>query len=138
MDDQMQCPNCGGFRVETKAQSVYCETDKYIPINPFMRIFVAFGAVFGIFIVLPLLLLSKKGREQYYDQLIKGRRKEIKQETTIYHCTCNLCNYKWDWNIREPKPEAHIRPDLIAKGAQRNEEASAAYAYYQQTQRNKK
>ncbi|MEK7354555.1 MAG: hypothetical protein AABZ77_08635 [Chloroflexota bacterium] len=132
MSDQMQCPNCGGFRVETKQERKFNPTGNYIPINRAIRIIGIPILILGFPFALPSLLFSEKIRDDFYEEVIKGRRKEIKYTTTIYHCNCNLCYYKWDWDVRDPKPEAHVRPDIIQKGAKKLEEEQAAAAIAQQ------
>jgi hypothetical protein len=124
MSDQVQCPNCGGYRVQTTGvekiwnrEVVYLSEDE---IKQRKRRIIIFGIfTFG----LGFLLFSGKHAQE---QLRSGTLYKDKDVGEIYHFTCWICGYKWDWQTGTPKPTIKVRPDLIAAGEQRLREEEAA------------
>ena len=148
---QVQCPNCGGYKIQLKKEPIW--TKKLLPwehrkqgmlwgvgtvlvvciiavLIPRTGVIDGILACIGVFAILGILSLLFMPTQR----VMSG---------TIYHFTCDLCGYRWDWVEGTPLPEIHIRPDLIAKGEQRlaeerrRQEELAAFNYLQQ-QRKKK
>lgn len=162
MADQVQCPNCGGFRVETTTKTIDKKTNKEFDFGCafwFALLFFAilptlFGASIWLAIlsgtyesypsgrvesmlVLPVGLFFLILMGLYILSYIKAEKIEK------YYYACVLCGYKWSRRADEPLPSVQVRQDLIAKGAQRLEEEeeerrrAAAAAWYQQQQKKK-
>jgi hypothetical protein len=165
---QVQCPNDGGYKVSTEIVYLDPKTGRelYDPSGCIWLFFVgtvgiilALGGVVvaliedhevtfeNIFATIVCLIfcalaaitgLIHYARESSY---YKKVNKIIK-----YKHECLLCGYKWERREDEPLPEVHVRPDLIAKGAQRLEEEAterrrqeeaAAHAFLEQQRRKK-
>jgi len=121
---QLQCPNCGGYKISTTANYV---RKKPIPIWGkaiwiiFTQIFAFVGLIqigsdsFSLWTVGILDLISI-----IYIVTFKTKK------TTGYQFTCDLCGYKWDWLIGDPWPAVRVQPNLIATGAKRLEQQRAA------------
>lgn len=137
---QVQCPNCGGFKVSGEKIHIDPKTKRKISTSGcgswviasllWLCLMIAGGAIFGntstsddnrlagvlylgcvgLSFVIPIvgLVLMERNRS---DTLAKA--------ITTYKYSCLLCGYAWEWHEGEPWPEAHIRPDLIAKGEER-------------------
>lgn len=148
---QVQCPNCGGFKVDTsKYEDVYGATVRVpVPANKKKRetiiwVIVGLGIVilyflFGVFGILisgnllaPLLVfLTPQGIgtilwAAFWYWVLLADKKTRPIIATVYHYTCWLCGYKWDWKSGESLPPVNLRTDLIAKGEQRLEEERLA------------
>ena len=76
---------------------------------------------------------------------VNGRRANTR--TNIFSYTCELCGYKWSWTSGNSWPTVHVRPNLIASGAQKledeekrrqHEQEMAAAAYFLSQQKRKK
>lgn len=124
--DQVQCPNCGGYRVYQHVASSHLET--YTKKLDLISRLIWGGTVFCS---LGLLLLAKGVR----DILFKGEEPGTIQVADSYQNTCLLCGYQWIWKVGDPLPQAQVRPDLIAAGEQRlREEREAAERLRQRQQ----
>lgn len=142
MSNQVQCPNCGGYRVETVNKADNKVTNRehtdfwfYILIGGGISLAAAIIFVWGIYdsfhrwrshpviaaeVVIPIVLtligllaMNAGWRHSKADQ---------KNLILHYYHTCWLCGYRWNRRADEPLPEVRIRPDLIAKGEQRLQE----------------
>ena len=161
---QVQCPNDGGYKVSTTVVVVDRKTGKEVEkagcgcwSAALLGIFFAIvflvmgigslvdhesleggiiGLVSGLCIVGFIVLWMVLQYKDYYkaDKIIK------------YKHECLLCGYRWERREGEPPPEVHVRPDLIAKGAQRleeeaaerrHQEEAAAHAFLEQQRRKK-
>lgn len=135
---QVQCPNCGGYRVtETKEYVSVDLGEKTMGIG--RRIFEVVSFVILLIITFGLILLGLLFIPAWRNSLFHGRIKQHKT-MTLYHYTCDLCGYKWSSN--DSLPTGQVRPDLIAKGAQKIEEEEqqrqvAAAAFYLSQQQKK-
>jgi hypothetical protein len=139
--DQVQCPNCGGYKVEiTHVEDVREKEEITVSSGTNIRrwgCFILAGiATFG----LSFLFLLDRG---FREGLVSGKGVKHHYVGKIYYYTCYLCGYKWEWDTRTPRPEVHIRPDLLAKSAQRLEaeeerrRQAAADAYHLYTQQHR-
>ncbi len=155
MSNQVQCPNCGGYKTETvKVEDVSTKetvssderkrnTTTWLKAFP---VYIVLGLIFisigvwvndsgnspflicgGIFfIVFPLYMIPRSMSQ-------KTKRVRIGQ---IYNYYCYLCGYKWSWTSGTSLPKVNIRPDLIEQGNQRLEaehrkqQEDAAALYY--------
>jgi hypothetical protein len=131
MIDQVQCPNCGGYKVNGEKETIKVKT--YEPMPRTLAIRQAIGMfVFAAFLVFlamitsatTVLLFCASGFVLFGLITLAPNAKISKEEIvgTVWHYNCLLCGYKWDWDTRTPKPEVQVRPDLIAKGEQKLEE----------------
>jgi hypothetical protein len=131
---EFQCPNCGGYKT-----SVTAEYATKVPVPPasigrvFLNILViyliiGFVALLArapeIFTLVAILLVVPSILSVILSALGVSTQKEKK--VTGYQFTCNLCGYKWDWLIGDPLPEVKVQPALIAVGAKRLEQQTAA------------
>ena len=156
MSNQTQCPNCGGYKVSSSQKDIF-ERRSYsiynkdgwkgwhlIPIfvaiviilmliggesfRTFMWIFCIFPLLFGFMIAFFKLLWAILFR--------KGEWREKVKSGVQYSFSCQLCGYEWQWSPGQPKPQIHVRLDLITKGEQRLEaerkkqQDDAAALYY--------
>lgn len=163
---QVQCPNCGGFRVETTTSTSERKTGittdfggSQLAVSLLFAVGFVFGGYWaatlgGVFgsIDSPTFLDTILGIGSIGTGLfialytIKLYIKNVRADKVIcFHNTCSLCGYKWTQRNNEPLPPVHVQQDLIAKGAQRLEEEeedwrrrAAAAAYLQSQQRPKK
>jgi hypothetical protein len=149
MSTQIQCPNCSGYRVGIQNTKVIAIEERKRYAEPFKLYFWPFvvvlfisilaaliwhvgGIIIGVILILVqiagVLERVKKGTLGWY----------IERVPTIikYDYYCHLCGYSWSWQSNDPLPEVHIRPDLIANGAQKLEQEEeqrrkdAAALYY--------
>jgi rubredoxin len=160
MTGQVQCPNCGGYKTETHTTLVDKKSGRPLIIQPqaamWMIVFattfcltgfltlviwkdqspwLCLGSMFLASIILFVLPISEYG--------LKRPWSEAGYE--VYHYRCYLCGYEWSRREDEPLPPVTVRPDLIAKGAQkleeeererrRRDEEAAAWAHYQRQKR---
>ena len=143
MSNQVQCPNCGGYRVATETKVIDVERGTTID----------FGGAFWFFLVMGIVGVVG-GTSGVIDVVFYGKSLEysgvqlcILLPTGLlftipliamivryhknpmaerYYHTCWLCGYKWNRGSGEPLPKVTLRPDLITKGEQRLEEARQA------------
>jgi len=124
MANQVQCPNCGAYKINAEIENVPRPEKKLsyffwllaiffviagclLSLLLFVKVSVLPAAVvFGITLI--WWLVSLKGLD----------RTTFKQ----YNFECELCGYKWTWKEGDPWPEVTVRSDLIAKGYQRLQE----------------
>ena len=121
MNEQVQCPNCGGYRVVAFSQiTEKLPTKEYKPISPFWIWLIRIGFVVICFVAwgIPLLLLLSSDIRR----LIFTGQVTMIGKVVGYNYSCGLCNYRWSWIIGTPKPEVHIQPDLIKRGMQKLQE----------------
>ena len=136
MKEQQQCPHCGGYKVATKAK-IKQYGARTRPMGQRAYIFTwAIFAVFHLFLfgdmvfifhfspgisaiiagLFALLILwSKDVRSRLFERKYLDRV----PVDAIYRNVCQLCDYKWVWRTGTPRPEIHIRPELILQGAER-------------------
>jgi predicted nucleic-acid-binding Zn-ribbon protein len=120
MPNQVQCPNCGGYKVTAK--EVPIDGKKPVPIwervvNAIIGLaFVGAGFMFSDLAWLFWLLGTYA---LLYSLFISTRSKTVGKYYAFY---CKLCGYQWKWQEGQPWPEVKVNPDLIAKGAQKLEE----------------
>lgn len=134
--DQVQCPNCGGYKVSTEVKILNRNTGAELAAPGCLLwgyiAFFGFSLLFGIY----LLAESESGssiRSQAGSMifgsfimllpaiwaLVKYSRTE-KIERYDNHCL--LCGYRWSRRTDEPLPKVNVQPDLIAAGEQRLQE----------------
>jgi hypothetical protein len=134
MSDQVQCPNCGGYKVQVETKIVDRSSGKQVAetgcVGWAIILLLLGGALgymlqggggslqsivvgmAGMFLVILLVRLAVRSNAE--------ARKADKIEK--YDYVCSLCGYKWSRREDEPIPPVEVRPDLIAKGAQKLEE----------------
>jgi len=141
MSDQVQCPNCGGFRVYSEKDNTLEE--RIAPAKELLRnsfvipsviavpsIIVSVISVYypsdlttglGVLGIAASVILFVVLFLWYLWVLVFGNGEfRYQTRTGIYHkYSCNLCGYKWEWLPGKPLPRVHINPDLITKGEQR-------------------
>jgi transcription elongation factor Elf1 len=126
MTDQVQCPNCGGYKVNTTTDKVDRKSGNAVPgcgVLFVLFFFAVIGWLLGVglndaaYALCGLLITGT---------FIWGLSTYLKADKIKrYHHTCWLCGYKWIRREDEPLPPVNIRPDLIAKGEQKLEEEAA-------------
>ena len=119
-ETQVQCPNCGGYRIALSQVTEKLPTKEYKPISPillwgwrFCFVVVCFMTFGGYLLVLFISDIRKLTFHGLWPTITK---------VVGYNYSCALCNYHWTWMIGAPNPEVHIRPDLMMKGAQKLQE----------------
>jgi hypothetical protein len=119
MESQVQCPNCGGYRVASwavKEWPIVGSAYQGVLILMVDLCFIVFafafynnrnpGGLFWFFLITSFLLFS-------YALLCFFT-------PAIGHTfECLLCGKRWYLRLGEPSPGATVRPDLIARGEQR-------------------
>jgi len=139
MANQVQCPNCGGYKVSFSQKDIF-EKRAYSVYDPknwkgwhlvliFLAIVLVLMAVGGeslrlfivVFCSVPLILSLIIFIPKLLWAIIfqKGQMRIKEKSGVLYNFSCQLCGYKWEWSTGQPEPEIHVRPDLIAKGEQR-------------------
>jgi hypothetical protein len=144
MSNQVQCPSCGGYKVDGKVFRIDPSTGKP-PIS------LGCGFIFQMILLWTFLLMVEvvlmtiifPGDHQNTSGTIMGlvayvlpfvviipfyRRQSVKineakkRAYNLYDYRCNLCGYNWQWREGQPRPKVKVKPGLIAKGEQRLEE----------------
>jgi len=136
----VQCPNCGGYRVETETITVNRKTNKPFDFGCtfwFILIFAgimptllgAIGWIAFLFGKPPsyrdtnsqstLLCALPAGLFFLIPTLLSIKSYFGADTFDVCHNTCGYCNYTWTWKTGEPLPHVTLRPDLIEKGEQR-------------------
>ena len=136
--DQLQCPNCGGFKNEDKIEYLNLAGGKVLVpgCNTWIVAFLMAGIVWaGCAFLADLVGLTKSETTRNAVQLAiavlsfvvflflliggyHGGNKSVKEAIKIHNLECRLCGYKWRWQEGTPYPTVTLRPDLIAKGEQ--------------------
>ncbi len=156
MSGQIQCPNCGGYRImERKKEYIDPATGK--PLRPSLLEVVA-GAVLYWFIIcgfmglcgaplaflmagpVPAVVSLVLGAAMLCVGWAGGARYTRKLTVKRLILECSLCGYQWSWRTDEPLLRYRADPQLIQRGAQRlSEEAErlqqAAAAHFLEQQR---
>ena len=117
---QVQCPNCGGYKIDEKAFVRKPKSGQLSFDQIALILLVSFGlgswwlwkgnTLWGV--------LSIVGGLISYTILLAL----LSNRPSVYHRTCMLCGYKWTWESGQPEPRIRVRPDLIQKGMQKLEE----------------
>ncbi len=147
MSNQMQCPNCGGYKVSVQNKNVIA-TEKQKQPATFMQtmagwLFIGFyvflfivgivakwgiGQIVGIGFIVLLI-----GFAMYRAVKTGGMSQTVTVPTLVkYDFKCEICGYNWTWRTDQPLPKVQVNPDLIAKGAQKLEEEAEAERRKQQ------
>ena len=151
MSNQVQCPNCGGYKVNVQNKTVIATEEKkqytsfggqlvaWFAIGIFVLwatisaisisvsivgegsgviIGVSCGVILILFLAFVRYRAVKKGTADWHLEKVPSIVK--------YDYRCEICGYNWTWQSDEPLPEVHVRPELIAKGAQKLKEEDEA------------
>jgi len=135
MSDQIQCPNCGGYKVETlkkeykKESRSITRTDRLRQAIGLMGIFWVCSLIGGVITAamgeterLPSIVGAAVCLVPLMGLLVFSAKSRSIVVATIYHFGCSLCGYRWSWEKGTPIPQANVKPDLIATGARKLEE----------------
>ena len=147
---QVQCPNCGGYRVNEERVHTDPKTNRNVSesggCGDWIRAFVAgvaaffviggciggelFGvkttdASYGTWVYATLFLSVALGIAALVITR-RARRAALARADTTYNYYCLLCGYRWSWRPGTPLPNVQVRPELIAKGEQKLAEEAAA------------
>lgn len=116
--DQLQCPNCGGFKVDTtKTESIGQDSKSVGGVRGLLL-----GLLF-MFVLLPIMVFFavpvitfpiSSSIWKWYQKLLENQRGYVEQAKRYWY-RCELCGFAWQWRTDEPYPEVQARPDLIAK-----------------------
>ena len=155
MTDQLQCPNCGGFKTSDKV--TYFDTATRKPISKVSGcgcLFMAFLALGGLIQILAPWAAGSKQNEAIANAILIGtailllalylfakysssRAVSVAQKKN--ELDCSLCGYQWRWMEGDPYPNVTVNPNLIAKGeaqlrtqAQARRDAEGPFYLYQQ------
>ncbi len=100
MEENIQCPNCGGYKVENKGDGSYSYKGCAIGAALLLAI-----PTFGFSLVLALLALFIPDQKPREDGSIEY--------------LCELCGYKWFHTPGTPWPAINVRPELIREGSEK-------------------
>ncbi len=139
MAQQVQCPQCGGYKVvetnviKTKQKIVHeipFEKRKkeaitsaviLIPLGIFLMI-VSFsglgpGGLVFILILLPMVIIPFIALLQLPKAKKEGvfRTHPIIEKVESIEYLCNICGKRWNWYPGKPVPSIPTRPDLLVK-----------------------
>jgi len=155
MSGQLQCPNCGGFKITDKVIHLDAATQKPITkIGGCGCLFMSFALLGGVVQILaPWASTSKQNEPIALAILIgvaillftlylaakRGNNRDRSMAQKKHELNCDLCGYRWQWTEGAPYPNVTVNPDLIAKGeaqlqaqAQARRDAEGAFYLYQQ------
>lgn len=146
MSNQVQCPNCGGYRVTT--QTIYNGDPSYesraaskrgwaslflgwgalnalgfIPGLPF--VVAVFGALdnMGVFFGIIIGLCIGVALPLWIGWTLRNAGDLSRATITRYHHTCVIDGYQWDQRPGQPNPPCRAQSsDLLRKGAKKLEE----------------
>lgn len=158
MSYPIQCPNCGGHKLNTENREAIKEA-KAMPMSFGKALFNAIGVLISWAILsklcsllltilvkgiswIPCILFGLLGLVIIFYAIPRAANKE-RRVGTRYHYYCQLCRYRWVWETGMLLPKVTLRPDLIAIGEQKLEEESRKrmediYDLYYLTQMGKK
>lgn len=142
MASQVQCPNCGGYYVETKTEWIDPKSGSGFGCGGLL-----FWALLGI---PPLILgtgaligrISGSPMENDGQLICCGLPGGLLLTLSLvsflktnkvekYYHACQYCGNRWSRRLGEPLPEVTLRPDLIAAGKQRlQDEYNRAVAHH--------
>jgi rubredoxin len=128
MSNQVQCPNCGGYKTDVeKVESIGAYTKDTPARNllaailglfiglPIMLVLVCAAIAFFIMIItIPLGIVLWRVAQllpEYITNAIKGYKEHAKQ----YWYKCEICGYSWVWREGQPLPKVNVRPEFLAK-----------------------
>ncbi len=98
MTENVQCPNCGGYKVQNKGDGSFNKAGWVLGC-----IVCAFFTAGLSLLAIPLVfLLDSKPREDGSIEYL-----------------CQLCGYKWFHIPGTPWPAINVRPELIREGAEK-------------------
>lgn len=133
MSNQVQCPNCGGYKITSKEVILRQKT----PVSSSQRLIHA--VIYLVILGLILVGLSEGyttlgicALPLYVTVFVLIERSKTKIVGQAYHFTCLICAYHWEWGEGQPWPKVYVNPELIAKGAQKLEEEEEAERRRQQ------
>jgi hypothetical protein len=144
--EQIQCPNCGGFKTKYMPKDITGSQEKVAEQLPKSNGLLVFAAVLQCLMFLACavtalmaamnLTINKEDVPSALAVLAFGMifsaisfmvtiRKLIHSRgsqnehvaTTRHFYECRICGYKWDWSAGEPVPEVTRRPELIEQGS---------------------
>lgn len=137
---QVQCPNCGGYKVDTEVktheQGTNVELDRRLGVVPL--ILGALGIPCSLLFLIAMFTPDISGSiDVAWDSVLGGvgglilagflvfvgvavlRKIARSEKVQRHHNICQLCGYAWVWTPGDPLPVVTERPDLIAAGLQR-------------------
>lgn len=131
---QIQCPNCGGYKLITEKQVTIATELRPVRYSVLKLVWafvsgIALGGCsilvgisqnnifytgFGIvFVLLTIFAIYRH---------ITGQAAERVPSIVRYDLYCQLCGYRWTWQTDRPYPRINLNPALIQQGEQRLEE----------------
>lgn len=134
ISNQVQCPNCGGYKIDGSVRRIDPETGRAVRGKSGAGCF-WFAGITGLGVILSVMSRDTNGvlaiagfvlgfiAAWVSDAISKQKVKQaIARAYNLYNYSCNLCGYRWEWRDGQPWPKVKVNPDLIAKGAQKLEE----------------
>ena len=127
---QVQCPNCGGYKIITEKQVTIAYEKKKVQNT--------FGQTIVLLVMLGLLawwFLSAVQHGSTLGMILAGvlfiflafrviqiwtGQARVRVPSVIkYDLYCQLCGYRWTWQNDQPYPAVNVNPALIQQGEQR-------------------
>lgn len=133
MPDQVQCPNCGGYKTDEHSEFVNPKTGKPDLTSGGYCILMLLWLIIYVGLIFVLLLVFRADERNTPGCLISLVMVMIfiwfhikyvrvgKDAQKFYKYECRICGYHWQWREGQPRPTINVRGDLIEKGEQRLE-----------------
>ncbi len=146
MSEQVQCPNCGGYKLHTEKQITIATEKQQIKYNWFVKLsnLVTVGGLilFLVYVAIPPSTQTQTagnnyigyslvfgaialGLAVYLFNLLTDRITKTVPSVIKYNLYCELCGYRWTWQNDQPYPTVNVNPALIQQGEQRLQEEAA-------------
>jgi len=133
MSNQLQCHNCGGYKLESNLTEIDPKTGNKVGSSCFPLFFGV--VILPVFFIGSWLVVGYQGENAYIIVLVWfvwliwssiATSQAKKRAYNLYNFHCNLCGYRWQWREGKPWPEVKVQPNLIAAGARRLEKEAIA------------
>ncbi|MCL4505188.1 MAG: hypothetical protein M1434_00550 [Chloroflexi bacterium] len=136
MSEHAQCPNCGGYKITTRSKiKGYTFARRPMGSRMYALHLAAFSGLLLLLILqlmyifrvnlgpaavvtavfAGLILWSRSVRSRLFERKYLDRV----PVNAVYRHHCELCGYDWVWRTGAPKPDIHVRPQLVMQGAER-------------------
>ncbi len=130
--EQVQCSNCGGYKVSTwPIQIEQNAAERTPPQNLFLGL-VGYVGIISVLIIMPIgIFTGIMGDGTIFLIGLVGFAFSIMvaflvrlsipnaiMVTKSYNHVCKICGYEWNWAVGTPRPEVRVNPHLIRQGGE--------------------
>lgn len=132
-DPQVQCPNCGGYRVTKVWLRGPLEPVRDRGVSVLAWLGYWFSFLWSTLVLIGLFFLTSP----YFRDILFRRRYRVTQQVIGYTCTCQLCGLRFVWKFADPHPPIQPRANLVRLGAEklRREEEERRHRQEEEDQR---